>query len=123
MLLLAGGPVYTLDPARPLARGVAIEDGRIAELFDGSLSERPSVDLAGRAVLPGFIDAHVHFASYALAHQEVDLEPTRVVFENARVLLWGALPAPGVVDLADAIRRALPRAAQSGLAGIPNFED
>ena len=63
-LILLSGRVYTVNDAAPWAEAVAIRDGRIAAV--GSDSEvagawaGPTVDLAGRMVLPGFHDAHVH---------------------------------------------------------------
>ncbi len=70
--VLIDGAVYTLDPARPGAEAVAVAAGRIA--FVGS-SEAASawigpgtevIDLAGRMLLPGFQDAHVHPLSAGL---------------------------------------------------------
>ncbi|PVG81916.1 hypothetical protein DDE18_14500 [Nocardioides gansuensis] len=65
-VLLTGGVVHTLDPAVPAADSLAIRDGRVA--WAGLLADAPHavrdaaqvVDLAGRTVVPGFIDAHNH---------------------------------------------------------------
>ncbi len=65
-LVLTGGAVYTVDASRRWARSVAIRDGRIAAV--GSEEEvrelvgprTEVIELAGRMVLPGFQDAHVH---------------------------------------------------------------
>ena len=60
------GTVYTADGRPPARRAVAVADGRIAYVGDDAGVERfvgPSthrVDLAGRLLLPGFVDAHVH---------------------------------------------------------------
>jgi predicted amidohydrolase YtcJ len=78
-LILAGGPVYTADATgrgmtaarsadgRP-ASAVAVVEGRIARLGDARDADTREligpatavVDLRGRALLPGFQDAHVH---------------------------------------------------------------
>ncbi|MEU6998820.1 amidohydrolase [Nonomuraea sp. NPDC046570] len=65
-LVFRGGPVHTLGPARTAAAAVAVRDGRIIAVGEDS-DVRPLigaatevVDLAGRALLPGFQDAHVH---------------------------------------------------------------
>lgn len=79
-LVLTNGRIYTLDPARPHATAAAIRDGHI--LAVGSDSEMKSllgpggewVDLGGRFVTPGLVDAHVHFQHFALSLQNVDLE-------------------------------------------------
>ena len=65
-LLLTGGVVHTLDPEVPYADAVAVRDDRIA--WVGRQAEAPDWVLAagevrqldGRAVVPGFVDAHNH---------------------------------------------------------------
>ncbi|MFB7597189.1 amidohydrolase [Streptomyces sp. NPDC056160] len=65
-LVFSGGPVYTVDPARSWADAVAVRDGRIVVVGSdhdvahliGAGTE--VVDLAGKLLLPGFQDAHVH---------------------------------------------------------------
>lgn len=64
-LVFTGGPVFTADTVRSRARTVAVRDGRIIAVggddfadFVGPRTE--IVDLAGRMLLPGFQDAHVH---------------------------------------------------------------
>jgi predicted amidohydrolase YtcJ len=65
-LVLTSGIVYTVDARRSRHAAVAVKDGRIAAL--GSAAEAAewagprtrTVDLGGRLVLPGFVDAHLH---------------------------------------------------------------
>lgn len=65
-VVFANGMVRTVDPALPEADTVAVRDGRIA--WVGQWDRAPSwaaqaaqvVDLGGRTLLPGFIDAHNH---------------------------------------------------------------
>ncbi len=65
-LVLDGAAVYTLDAARSWAQAVAVRDGRI--VFVGTSAGAKAlvgpktrvVNLAGRMLLPGFQDAHVH---------------------------------------------------------------
>lgn len=65
-LVFRGGAVYTLMPARPWARAVAVRGTRIVYVGDEAglaphLGPRTRVvDLAGRMLLPGFEDAHIH---------------------------------------------------------------
>ncbi|MEA3406803.1 MAG: amidohydrolase [Chloroflexota bacterium] len=77
-LVLSNASIHTMDPSQPTAEALAIRGNRI--LAVGSLQEMLSlchkaerIDLAGRTVLPGFIDAHVHLSSYGLLLQQVDL--------------------------------------------------
>src|SRR5882672_4639998 len=78
-LVLAGGVVITLDPARPRASAVAIRDGRIVAVGDeaqvkpfvGPATKR--IDLAGRAVVPGLTDAHVHVEGLGASLENLSL--------------------------------------------------
>lgn len=68
-----GGPIVTVNDAQPSAQAVAIRAGRIvgvgnkAQLtheFKGAKTRL--VDLKGKTMLPGFIDAHGHMSSVGL---------------------------------------------------------
>lgn len=77
-IVLFNGPVYTVDPARPLARAVAIASGKILAVGEAADIQRLArdgarrIDLEGRAVVPGFIDAHGHLAGLGAAIEELD---------------------------------------------------
>jgi predicted amidohydrolase YtcJ len=93
-LLLRGGTIYTMEPAAPRACSLAVADGKILACTDGSLDELRGprtrvIDLAGRAVVPGFVDAHIHFGQFALARQQVDLD-TAASLENGLALIAAA---------------------------------
>ncbi|PYQ39647.1 MAG: hypothetical protein DMF77_20865, partial [Acidobacteria bacterium] len=68
-LILAGGKIFTADPARPWAEALAIAGDRIVTI--GSSAEvRPLaghatrvVELQKRVVVPGFNDAHMHLGA------------------------------------------------------------
>lgn len=72
-LILAGGRVHTLDPADREAEAVAVSGERIAAVGPSRAvlelaSERTKVvDLGGRSVVPGLIDAHTHLELSAYA--------------------------------------------------------
>jgi imidazolonepropionase-like amidohydrolase len=57
--LFAGGQVFDGTGAAAAAADVAVEDGRIVEVGTG-LDGDEHVDVSGRTLLPGLIDAHVH---------------------------------------------------------------
>jgi predicted amidohydrolase YtcJ len=65
-LAVVNGTVFTLDPERPLAEAVAVKDGKILAVGDASEIKRfigsatTVLDVKGRLVIPGLIDAHVH---------------------------------------------------------------
>jgi predicted amidohydrolase YtcJ len=64
--IFTGGPVLTMNDAQPRAGAVAVTDGRIVavgtpEEIDALRGEGTVVtDLTGRALIPGFFDAHGH---------------------------------------------------------------
>jgi predicted amidohydrolase YtcJ len=65
-LVLRGGNVITVDSRDTVASAIAVRDQRIAAVgTDEEISrwigpETEVVELSGRSVLPGFIDAHTH---------------------------------------------------------------
>jgi predicted amidohydrolase YtcJ len=68
-LVLFHGKVYTVDSAFTTAEAMAVKDGKILavgsdEDIRGSWIAADTVDLGGKAVYPGFIDAHGHFVQY-----------------------------------------------------------
>src|SRR5215470_10529180 len=79
-ILFLNGNIYTMDAARPRAQAMAIDSisGRIIEVGDDDEVRRAGglhtelVDLHGRTVLPGFIDAHIHLLSYAYRAHHID---------------------------------------------------
>jgi predicted amidohydrolase YtcJ len=75
-VVLHGGTVRTMDPARPLARSLVIEGDRIAAL-DSEPAGAQRIDLHGGCVLPGFTDSHVHFPTWAVTRRELQLHGTR----------------------------------------------
>jgi predicted amidohydrolase YtcJ len=66
-LLLMHGKIWTENPSQPEAQAIAVLGNRILAVGSdsaiGKLEGRHSrvVDLAGRRVMPGFNDSHVHF--------------------------------------------------------------
>ncbi|MEU6371061.1 amidohydrolase [Streptomyces sp. NPDC046931] len=79
-LLFTGGPVLT--PDGPLTASVAVVGDRIAAVGDGAARELAGpktevVDLAGRLLLPGFQDAHVHPVPAGLELTRCDLTHAR----------------------------------------------
>lgn len=65
-VVLRGGKVVTLDGQRRIAQAVAVRNGRIA--FVGSDADAARqigagtqvIELGGRMLMPGFVDAHLH---------------------------------------------------------------
>ncbi|MEU3841309.1 amidohydrolase family protein [Streptomyces sp. NPDC028635] len=84
-LLFLNGLVFT--PAGPAATAVAVTGDRITALGGDELRELAGprtevVDLAGRLLLPGFQDAHVHPVPAGLELTQCDLTGTRTAEES-----------------------------------------
>jgi predicted amidohydrolase YtcJ len=79
-LVFLGGAVYTLDAEHSWAEAVAIKGGKIVAVgADGEIEpwigpDTERVDLAGKMLLPGFHDAHVHPVYGGVQAQRCSLE-------------------------------------------------
>jgi predicted amidohydrolase YtcJ len=103
-ILLRGGEIYTLDPRTPRARWLAIGNGRILACGNAPTEVREGpgtrvIELEGRAVVPGFVDAHVHFGSYALSRQQVDLNAAPTLVAGLSLLRAASERMPGATWL------------------------
>lgn len=79
-MILTNGAVYTVEEKAPVAEAMAIRDGRF--LAVGSFEEvslhqgddTTLVDLEGRFVMPGLIDAHIHpIRSQLIANVDISI--------------------------------------------------
>jgi predicted amidohydrolase YtcJ len=94
-LLLINGKIVTVDPNFSILEGVAVKGGKI--LAVGTTSEMNTwkgsgtevIDLAGKMVLPGLIDSHLHMVGTGIALSQI----------NCRTP-----PIKSISDLADAVR-------------------
>ena len=73
-LILYNGNFWTVNPRQPRAQAVAISGGRFLaigsndEVLALATGNAKKIDLGGKTVLPGFIDAHSHPAEAGLSH-------------------------------------------------------
>jgi predicted amidohydrolase YtcJ len=79
-----------MDPCHPQTTAVAIRDGKVLAVGDDvALKDLLShdvewLDLDGRSVIPGLVDAHVHFEGFSLSRQRVDLDGAFTLEETLR---------------------------------------
>ena len=101
-LVLRGGQAYLVDAARSWAEAVAVADGRIAAVgTDAGVSaligpETEVIDLAGRMLLPGFIDAHIHASAGGLGRIRCDLSEAHSLGDYLATVRGYAERNPGV---------------------------
>ena len=80
-LILSNANVITMNPALPGADFVVIRDGLVAAVGqDHEVREyrgrgAREIDCAGRTIVPGLIDAHLHLRGYAESLMVLNLEP------------------------------------------------
>lgn len=80
-IILTNANVITLDQECPRAQLIAVKDGRIlsvgrTEDLDKLRQEsRVVIDVRGKTILPGFIDAHCHLIAFAESLVTLDVKP------------------------------------------------
>ena len=84
--VLVDAIIYTADPTFPTAEAMAVVDGKVAMvgMEDDVLQAFPKLTLksaGGKAVVPGFTDAHAHFMGLGQEKLFVDLRDTKDIPE------------------------------------------
>src|SRR5262245_16213641 len=105
--VLLNGKIVTLDAAAPLADALAVRDGKIiaigrsADVRALAGSGTRVVDLAGRTVVPGLIDSHMHAIRAALFYAtEVNWIGTKSIpeaMERIRAAAKAAKPGQWII--------------------------
>lgn len=81
-LILYNGKIYTVNDKFEMAEAIAVNDGKIVGVgttddIRAEFKSKQEVDAQGKAVYPGFIDAHAHFFGYGQSLQSADLKETK----------------------------------------------
>src|SRR5581483_1323272 len=100
--LYLNGTIYTMDAAQPRAQAIAIDtmSGRILAVGSNDEVRRVGdrhaqvIDLRGKAMLPGFIDAHIHLLSEAYRSYYIDGERCTSEDEVAEMVRQRAAQTP-----------------------------
>ena len=107
ILLYLNGNIYTMDAAQPRAQAMAIDEvsGRILAVGSNDEVRRVGgahptlIDLHGRTVLPGFIDAHIHLLSESHRAHYIDAAECASEDEVAALVRQRAASTPeGTLD-------------------------
>jgi len=101
-LILLNGNILTMDQANPRAEAIAIAGGRFFavgsndEIRNLASAGVKRIDLGGRTVVAGFIDAHLHTASSGLRHlKEVNCDLRSIAAIQAALRERAAKTPPG----------------------------
>jgi len=82
-IILINGHIWTANPSQPEAEALAVTQNRIIDVGKSSAMKELAwaktrvIDLKGKLVVPGFIDAHTHFLNGGLALRSVHLRDCR----------------------------------------------
>jgi len=99
-LVLTGGAIMTMDPARPTVSAVAVRGGRVVALggdgdVRGWIGPRTRViALGGHTVTPGLTDTHAHLAGLGAALESVPLRGIASAADAARKVGQAATKLP-----------------------------
>lgn len=99
-VVFLGGKVFTAGREGPWAKALAVREDRILVVGTDGQAERWSgratriVDLRGKVVVPGFVDAHTHLASFSRRVGWTDLSRTRSLEEAVGALRVAATRKP-----------------------------
>ena len=90
-LIVDNAVVYTVDSTFRTCESFAVDKGKIvavgtSEQISGKYKAHQNVNLMGKPVYPGFIDAHCHFYQYGLSLQEADLTGTSSFSEILKIV-------------------------------------
>lgn len=99
-LVAFNGNIVTMDPENPTATALAVKNHKL--VFVGSDTQVPdlvadarrTMDLGGKTVVPGFIDAHAHITGAGMKASQVNLESTHSA-GDVKQALKDALPKYG----------------------------
>jgi predicted amidohydrolase YtcJ len=100
-LIVVHGRIYTEDPKQPWAQAVAIRHGKIVAVGDDAAIDRlrgigtEIINAAGKLVLPGFVDCHIHFIDGSFSLGRVNLDGAKDPAEIQKLLREYAAEHPG----------------------------
>ena len=107
-LAVVNGRIVTLEDAQPAAEAVLVRQGRITlvgttDQVTREAGSAPRFDAAGRTVVPGFVDPHVHFEmacnalSYQVACHTPPLTSLREIKDALRMKAAGTPPGEWII--------------------------
>jgi imidazolonepropionase-like amidohydrolase/ABC-type multidrug transport system permease subunit len=128
-LLIRDARLFLGDGAVVEQGSVLIRDGKIAEIFNGpapapeSLKAQP-VEAAGKTLLPGLIDVHVHLGApggYFESQEDYEKHPTKLDRELAAYLYSGVIAVKSAGDALEDVLKLRAQVASGEKLGAELF--
>lgn len=105
-LVITGGTIYTLDDAQPIVEAVVVNADTI--VFAGTAKAAEEwvgdntnvIDLAGKTMIPGFIEGHGHFMGVGFNELDLDLSGVKSfdeIVERVRIAASKAKPGEWIL--------------------------
>ncbi len=91
-LVVFNGNIITMDPQRPTATAFIVKSYRILAIGDDAAvldlvpNAKRVIDLGGKTVVPGFIDAHTHLTSAGVKESYIKLDTVKSVAQALKVI-------------------------------------
>ena len=96
--IFINGKIYTMEHEGDVAEAFAVRDKKIIAVGTNeeikSFEHDETVDLEGKTVLPGFIDAHIHLLAYGAGLLSVDLRGVTSIREVSELMAKKAAETP-----------------------------
>ncbi|MDF1539980.1 MAG: amidohydrolase [Candidatus Thorarchaeota archaeon] len=86
-LVVVNANIITMDPEKPRATALAVKSYKIIvvgnedSVQDMITHSRRVMDLGGKTIIPGFVDAHTHLTSTGIRSKQADLTSTKSATE------------------------------------------
>lgn len=97
-LVIENATIHTLNSARPTARAVAVQGGRIVAVGEDVSQHIDSatkrIDAQGATLVPGFVDSHAHLRGLGAQLENLDLRHASSLDEIAAVIRQSASSLP-----------------------------
>jgi imidazolonepropionase-like amidohydrolase/ABC-type multidrug transport system permease subunit len=126
--LIRDARIFTGDGKTIESGSVLVRDGKIAEIYEGPAPDPETlkaelVEAAGKTLLPGLIDAHVHLTPLGgISRDNGDYQPSKSMPRAAAALLYsGVTAARSEGDGADAVLKLRSEIASGAKLGAQLF--
>ena len=119
MLLIKNARIINASGELPGLKDILIEDGKIARIGQGLACDGAVViDAAGKAVMPGFIDLHVHLREPGREDKETIATGSRAAVKGGFTSIFAMPNTTPAMDTAQVVQFVFDQAKKVGLVNV-----